>query len=94
MTKDELDQIAERRTYCEPFGESVSLSRVERDELVALARDGMRLGEVVDRLLAHCPDGECPTCGEAVCPHSSGLHFHHDGCPACAEHEAMAKEGA
>lgn len=42
MTKDELDQIAERRTYCEPFGESVSLSRVERDELVALARDGMR----------------------------------------------------
>lgn len=45
MTKDELDQIAERRTYCEPFGESVSLSRVERDELVALARDGMLLRE-------------------------------------------------
>ena len=94
MNKEDLDAIAERQPYCRNFGESVSLSRVERDELVALARDGMRLGAVVDKLLAHCPDGECPTCGEAVCPHSSGLHFHHDGCPACAEHEAMAKEGA
>lgn len=42
MTKDELALIAERQTCCRPFGESVSLSRAERDQLVALARDGMR----------------------------------------------------
>lgn len=38
MTKEELEQIAERAPYCRSFGESVSLSRGERDELVALAR--------------------------------------------------------
>lgn len=42
MTKEELDAIASRAPYCRSFGESVSLSRVERDELVALARNGMR----------------------------------------------------
>lgn len=45
MTKDQLEQIAQRQTCCKPFGETVSLSRVERDELVALARDGMLLRE-------------------------------------------------
>jgi hypothetical protein len=42
----------------------------------------------IDALLAHCPDGECPTCASIVCPHKCDMHFHHDGCPACAEHEA------
>lgn len=42
MTNEELALIAERPTCCKPFGESVSLSRAERDQLVALARDGMR----------------------------------------------------
>ncbi|MGX9694453.1 hypothetical protein ACTJNK_29220 [Achromobacter anxifer] len=42
MTKDQLEQIAQRSTCCKPFGEAVTISRVERDELVALARDGMR----------------------------------------------------
>lgn len=42
MNKEDLDAIAERQPYCRNFGESVSLSRVERDELVTLARDGMR----------------------------------------------------
>ncbi|MEN5063604.1 hypothetical protein [Achromobacter aegrifaciens] len=50
MTKDQLDQIAQRQTCCKPFGETVSLSRVERDELVALARDGMRLPDAVKAL--------------------------------------------
>lgn len=45
MTKEELDAIASRAPYCRSFGESVSLSRVERDELVALARNGMLLRE-------------------------------------------------
>lgn len=42
MTKDELEQIATREAHCKPYGASVTLSIGERDELVALARDGMR----------------------------------------------------
>lgn len=42
MDKEYLDAIANRETHCAPFGERVSLSRAERDQLVALARDGMR----------------------------------------------------
>lgn len=43
----------------------------------------------VDALLQHCPDSECLTCGGIICPHGEPMHFHHDGCPACAQHEAM-----
>lgn len=42
MTREELEAIAQRSTCCKPFGEAVTISRIERDELVALARDGMR----------------------------------------------------
>lgn len=42
MTKDDLDEIAKRETHCKPWGEAVTISRAERDQLVALARDGMR----------------------------------------------------
>ncbi len=43
MTKDDLDEIAKRESYCAPFETRVSLTGAERDQLVALARDGMRL---------------------------------------------------
>lgn len=46
----------------------------------------------IDALLAHCPDGECETCSEIICPHKYAMHFHHDGCPACAEHEAEQEQ--
>lgn len=42
MTKDELEQIATREAHCKPYGSAVTLSIGERDDLVALARDGMR----------------------------------------------------
>lgn len=71
MTKDELALIAERPTCRKPFGESVSLSRGERDQLVALARDGMRYrwlrdevlvdGEVNDSLYVHVDSPDWPT---------------------------------
>lgn len=58
------------------------------------------LGEVaearakqIDRLLAHCSDGECHTCGEIICPHGEPLHFHHDGCPACYERNEDGHNG-
>lgn len=73
--------------------------RAERDQLKAenealrkqVADDERKL----DALLAHCDDGECPTCAQIICPHGGVMHFHHDGCPSCAEHEAaMAKEAS
>lgn len=45
MTQDEIEAIAQRPTCCKPFGEAVTLSRAERDALVAMARDGMLLRE-------------------------------------------------
>lgn len=50
------------------------------------------LSAKVDRLLAHCPDGGCHTCGEIICPYSEPLHFHHDGCPACSWAEDATQE--
>lgn len=58
MLKEDLDAIAQLRTYCEPFGESVRLSRVERDELVALARDGMRFQFVLNDACYGYPSSE------------------------------------
>lgn len=43
------------------------------------------LHKKLDALLAHCPDGECYVCAAIICPHQDALHFHHDGCPSCAE---------
>ena len=62
----------------------------ERDRLKA---ENDSLHAKIDRLLAHCQDGECATCGEIICPHGGAMHFHHDGCPSCAEISAdMSKE--
>jgi predicted nuclease with TOPRIM domain len=44
-----------------------------------------KLKEQVRQLLDHCPDPECGTCAQIVCPHGEALHFHHDGCPACEQ---------
>lgn len=43
-------------------------------------------GPEVDAALARCPDAECRKCSILACPYGEPLHFHHDGCPACAEH--------
>lgn len=43
------------------------------------------LEEMIDKLLNHCPNSECMDCSKIVCPHGEPFHFHHDGCPACAE---------
>lgn len=46
----------------------------------------------IDALLAHCEDAECHVCSCIICPHQHPLHFHHDGCPACAEAEEPSRE--
>lgn len=43
----------------------------------------------LDKILAGCPDMECYECGEIICPYGERLHFHHDGCPSCAEAEGV-----
>ena len=32
-------------------------------------------------------DQECLICGVLCCPAGEPLHFHHDGCPACTQHD-------
>lgn len=41
--------------------------------------------QLIDKVLNMCEDAECLTCGIIICPHREPLHFHHDGCPACAD---------
>jgi chromosome segregation ATPase len=43
--------------------------------------------EKINKLLDHCPDPECWECGKIMCPYGGEMHFHHDGCPTCAEME-------
>lgn len=38
MSPEEIEAIAQRPTCCKPFGEAVTLSRAERDALVAICR--------------------------------------------------------
>lgn len=42
MNKEQLDAIANRKTTCHTWEETVSISRAERDALVALAYCGLR----------------------------------------------------
>lgn len=61
-------------------------------DMTNAARDGFRDGaaskeKIIDALLNHCEDGECHVCSQIICPHGEPLHFHHDGCPACAQDE-------
>lgn len=48
MDLKQLDAIAKRKAHCLSFGAAVTLSVGERDELVALAMDGMRYRYIRD----------------------------------------------
>lgn len=52
-----------------------------------IARLFVAQGAKVQALLDHCPEGECDVCAKIICPYECTMHFHHDGCPACAENE-------
>lgn len=61
-------------------------------DMANAAADGFRDGvaskeKIIDALLNHCEDGECHVCSQIICPHGDGMHFHHDGCPSCAQDE-------
>lgn len=43
------------------------------------------LKTALNAVMKLCLDAECPTCARIICPNADPLHFHHDGCPACAE---------
>jgi hypothetical protein len=73
-------------SFASPRSEPCAIegSELPRELELALRQVGM--------LLAHCPDDECPTCAVIICPQACSLHFHHDGCPACAEGAEMSWE--
>jgi hypothetical protein len=52
-------------------------------ELIRQEMENAGWSPELDERLQLCPDPECHTCGEIVCPYGEPLHFHHDGCPAC-----------
>lgn len=59
-------------------------------DMANAAADGFRDGaaskeKIIDALLNHCEDGECHVCSQIICPYGDGMHFHHDGCPSCAQ---------
>lgn len=58
MTNEEIEAIAQRPTCCKPFGEAVTLSRAERDALVAMARDGLRWKYVMSHAYWGYPSSE------------------------------------
>jgi hypothetical protein len=67
MDKEALEAIAQRPTYCKTDGEAVTLSRAERDALVAMARryawlrDSVLVdGEINGTLFVHVDSHEWP----------------------------------
>ncbi|CAB3888752.1 hypothetical protein LMG26788_03728 [Achromobacter pulmonis] len=79
MTPEQLEAIATRQTHCRPFGEAVTISRAERDALVAMARryawlrdesagvpDGMRQIIAVQLPLPHTEDADIDLFDEAL----------------------------
>lgn len=56
--------------------------------IASTTQDADKRDAQIQALLDHCLNPECHICGEIICPHKHWLHFHHDGCPACAEHDA------
>lgn len=69
----------------------MNTDRIDHHSLLYTAVENNDPEERINELLAMCRDPECYTCGSIVCPHGEELHFHHEGCPACAEHEAAQK---
>lgn len=65
MNKEQLDAIANRKTTCHPFGETVSISRAERNELLQGYQDALILETAVRQALGfvsaaeqdYAPDG-------------------------------------
>lgn len=53
--------------------------------------DVLRMGKQLDALLKHCSICECGYCAVILCPHDDPMHFHHDGCPSCAQAEDAAE---
>jgi hypothetical protein len=84
MTANELaDEIGSiLYPYCE---EAATMLRQQQSEIEALK-------ETVDKLLNHCDDPECWECGKIICPYGGEMHFHHDGCPICAQMESQNEQ--
>lgn len=84
-THDEKDWFRDQVSLEEHVAGQIDQLKAENETLRKRVADDERK---LDALLAHCGDGECGACGQIICPHGDSMHFHHDGCPSCAQHEA------
>jgi len=63
---------------------------LQENSVFAFSReDAVQLYNLLGAFLIHpptdvCPDYECSMCAIRDCPWHEPLHYHHDGCPACA----------
>jgi hypothetical protein len=69
------------------FAEGESICRDAHAMLETFQAEVLQLIGIVDALLKHCDEPECSECAKAVCPFKDEMHFHHDGCPSCADVE-------
>jgi hypothetical protein len=60
---------------------------VRADHVPLLAALSVGWTEAADRFVNACTrdHSECYECSWICCPHQDPMHFHHDGCPSCAE---------
>ena len=79
------DEMIGQTTNKETISNSMFIATFNPSVVIQLIKRLQKTEKMVDSLLQHCDDAECYTCGEIICPHNEPLHFHHDGCPACAE---------
>jgi hypothetical protein len=91
--KDKDERIANLEAYAKH--ERSLASEPLMVEITDLKQQITRLEEICDALLNHCDkeNGECSVCATIVCPHKEPFHFHHDGCPACAQDKAKQALG-
>lgn len=73
--------------YQKGFEFGSSLTTYNKPAMEKLQAEISNLNDKIDKLLNHCPDPECWECGKIICPYGGEMHFHHDGCPTCAEME-------
>lgn len=78
-------QLARAKIKCS----NLSLDRPIKKFFMKFINEVERLNVQVNAPLNHCDKeaGECSECSKIICPHKDPLHFHHDGCPSCAEQE-------
>ena len=84
MEREQITRMA-REAGMNDYQQAVVFDSIERFAALVAAAEREKWEAKCDALLKHCHDPECSVCASIICPHGCSWHFHHDGCPACAE---------